>query len=380
MAAGRARTQVAADVKVELVLRLLGGETLGEVSRETGRPRRQLSVWRRRFLAGGEAYLNGRPDDAELDALRSAQSELSSRVAELEAENAMLQRRVALLSADPRDAPPHPYSSDRYAWASEAPGVRPLYLPEWGTYVLVRERRDGALQATGIRPICPLEPTCDVQAGLEALQRAGIAAVSLVTDPMWSPEPAALRDAFRVCRELREHYFVDREAPVHYHKRHRNRLNQARRVCVVEQVELVEQLARWHELYAQNVSRRQISQPFTRTYFDRIATLPDLRTVAVLVDGEIVAMTLWLRHRDTLYLHDGAASTTGFELSATYAAVAHVIENEPDCRYILLGGAASLGEDPLEGLAMFRRGFSNGSARSYLCSTTLSRAASAQAA
>jgi transposase-like protein len=367
----RAGSQCETSVKVELVLRLLGGETLTALASETGRPRKQLSAWRQRFLAGGEAYLDGRPDRRAVDALERARTELSERVAQLEAENTMLARRTALLHADRSRDLPHPYCSAAHARALEEPGVQPLHVPEWGTYVLVREGRGRTRHATGVRPIAPLDPGCDARAGLEALARAGIASVSLIADPMWCPDLAVLQGAFDVCRPFREHYFVDREAEVHYHKKHRNRLNQARRACSVEEVGLAEHLARWHELYAENVANRQIPQPFARTYFERIATLPSLRTIAVRAGGEVVALTLWIRHRDTRYLHEAATSATGFELSAGYAALAHVIENETECRYVLLGGSAGFRDERLEGLAMFRRGFSNGSAPSYLCSATL---------
>jgi Acetyltransferase (GNAT) domain len=371
MTSGRGRTQLPADVKVELVLRLLGGETLADVARDSGRPKRQLSAWRRRFIAGGQEYLDGGPERPEVEALQRAHDEQSARVAELEVENALLARQVRYLHPDARPGFPHAYCSAPYARAFEEPGVRPLHVPEWGAYVLVREGPGGTQQAIGIRPISPLEPGCDVRAGLETLRQAGIASVSLVAEPLWSPEPSVLRQAFRICRPFREHYFVDLRAEIHYHKRHRNRLNQALRVCTVEEVRLDEHLERWHELYAHQVANRQNLQPFTRAYFERIATLPSMQTIAVLAHGEIVAMTLWIRHADTLYLHDGAANATGFDLSATYAAVAHAIDTEQECRYILLGGSAGLHDDPLEGLAMFRRGFSNGSVSSHLCSARL---------
>jgi hypothetical protein len=61
----------------------------------------------------------------------------------------------------------------------------------------------------------------------------------------------------------------------------------------------------------------------------------------------------------------------GFEISAAYAAFAHAIENATECRYVLLGGSAGLSDDRLDGLAVFKRGFANASALSYLCSATL---------
>jgi transposase len=368
------RSQCPTSVKVELVFRLLGGETLAELARETGRPKRQLSVWRQRFLAGGEAYLDGRTDQREHETLRGAGAELSAKVAELEAENRMLARRLALLSGDhSRRTAPHLFCSESYSRALEEPGMRPLYVEGWDAHVLVREGHAGAPQAVGVRPLGALDPNCDLRAGLDALQRAGIATISLITDPMWCPELLVLREAFDRCRVFREHYLVDREAEVKIRKRHRNRINQARRVGEVREISLAEHLDRWLELYQLNVANRQIPQPFSQVYFERLACISGLRTIAVFVADDIVNMTLWFRHKDTFYFHDGASSVMGFETSAAYAAFAHVIEEAADCRYVLLGGSAGFRDERLDGLAVFKRGFSNASAVSHLCSASLNK-------
>lgn len=367
-------SQCPTSVKVELVLRLLGGETLAELARETERPRRQLSVWRRRFLAGGEAYLDGHTDHHELEVLREAGAELSAKAVELETENRMLARRVALLSGShSRQAVPHLYCSESYSCALEEAGVRPLRVEGWDTYVLVRVGQGGMHNAIGVRPHGALDPNCVPRAGLDALRQAGIASISLVTDPMWCPELPVLQEAFDSCRAFREHYLVDREAEVQFRKRHRNRINQARRVGEVREISLVEHLERWLELYQLNIDNRQIPQPFSRLYFERLACIASLRTIAVFVADEIVNMTLWFRHDDTFYFHDGASSETGFEMSAAYAAFAHAIEKAADCRYVLLGGSAGFRDERLDGLAVFKRGFSNASVVSYLCSANLSK-------
>jgi hypothetical protein len=84
-------------------------------------------------------------------------------------------------------------------------------------------------------------------------------------------------------------------------------------------------------------------------------------------------MTLWVECDDILYYHDGASSEVGFETSASYAAFAHVIENLTGWRYLVLGGSAGLGDQPQDGLVVFKRGFANASATSYLCRATLNR-------
>jgi hypothetical protein len=359
------------DEKVELVLRLLRGETLAELSRETGRPRKQLSAWRRRFLVGGETALAGGREQPDPEALRDAQAKLTARLRVRETESRLLARRVALLGDRSRRGNTHLYCSAPYAHALEEPGTESLYVAAWDTHVLVRNGEVGVRQAQGVRPYLSLDPGADPQAGLEELREAGIASFSAITDPMWSPEAAPLQRAFDICHPFTEHHLIDCEGESQMRKRHRNRINQARRVCEVREVSLADHLDRWLELYGGNVEKRQIPQPYTDAYFERLASIEGLRTLAVFAGGEIVAMNLWVTHQDTLYFHEGASSVIGRELYAAYAAYAHAIETAVDCRFVLLGPRGGLRDDPSDGVAAFKRGFANGAVVSYLCSVSL---------
>lgn len=364
--------ETSAERKVDLVLRLLGGESISALSRETGRPRKQLSVWRRRFLEGGEAYLGTRHRPGEIEALRSARDDLSRQLGELEAQNQMLSRRVAVLDGG-RDFS-HPYCSAPYARALEEPDAHAFEVPEWGTHVLVREGPGGKRLGVGVRPFASLAPGCDLRGGLEHLREAGVTSVSLVSDPLWGPEQPELKEAFDICRRFKEIYLVDKAAErVRIGKRHRNRIKHARSRAEVRDIELGDHLDRWLELYRRNVANRKIPQPFTDSYFEQLAEFPELHTNAVLVDGEIATITMWIPYEDTLYFHDAASSAEGHAAAASYVAFAHIVENFDACRYIFLGGAADFFDDPLDGLARFKRGFANSSHVSYLCSAILTR-------
>lgn len=360
------------DEKVNLVLRLLGGESISALSRETKRPRKQLSVWRRRFLEGGETYLGTRHKPGELEALRSVRDELSQRVESLEGENQMLSRRLSVLDGNRSFS--HPYCSAAYAQALEEDGAHAFEVPGWGTHVLVREGPGGKRLAVGVRPFASLHPACDLQAGLDQLREAGITSVSLVTDPLWGPEHGELKQAFDISRHFKEIYLVDKESErTRIGKRHRNRIKHARSKAEVREIELRDHLERWLELYRRNVANRKIPQPFTDEYFEQLAEFPELQTFAVLVDGEIATIAMWIPYEDTLYFHDAASSAEGHAAGASYVAFAHIVENVDECRYVFLGGAADFFDDPLDGLARFKRGFANGSNVSYLCSSILTR-------
>jgi transposase len=74
--------------KEQLVLRLLRGESLDLLARETGQPAGRIASWREEFLAAGREGLKSRPLPAEERALQDAQrkiGELSMQVDILEA-------------------------------------------------------------------------------------------------------------------------------------------------------------------------------------------------------------------------------------------------------------------------------------------------------
>ena len=70
---GRRETRWSARRKEEVVLRLLRGESLDLLARETGQPAGVISRWREEFLAAGREGLKARPRPAEERELSPAQ-------------------------------------------------------------------------------------------------------------------------------------------------------------------------------------------------------------------------------------------------------------------------------------------------------------------
>jgi hypothetical protein len=359
-------------VKVQLVLRLLGGETIEDLARETGRSKHQLRVWLDRFLAGGEAHLesSSQGNRSKESAAHQEGQPAGGAVGTGEACRGLADVLKGRDLSDIRSIEAHPYCSPDYLRATEEPGLESRHLPAWDAYVLIRRGRMGVHQATGVRPVASLKPTCDLHGGLNALRETDVASVALVTDPMWCPDVAVLQRSFDVCRPLGDYYVVDRESTVRFGKRHRNRINRARSVSHIESISLSDHMGQWLELYQRNVEARRISHPCSPRFFERLATMPWLSTVVARVDEEIVSITLWIRHSDTLYFHESASSQEGYEVSSTYAIFADVIENTA-CRYVALGGSPSLRQNSLDGVGMFKRGFSNCCLHSYLCQVSL---------
>jgi transposase len=99
------RRRMSARRKQEAALRLLRGEDLELVSRELGVTAAELSGWRDRFLAGGEASLKCRPGDArdaEIDRLQAKVGELTMTTELLEAKIERLEAVRPLARRRPR--------------------------------------------------------------------------------------------------------------------------------------------------------------------------------------------------------------------------------------------------------------------------------------
>ena len=81
--------------KQEVVLRLLRGEGLDTLSRETGQPASVLSRWREEFLEGGMTALKRRTDDPKVNALEKELRRAKRLVGEPMMDKELLEMRIA---------------------------------------------------------------------------------------------------------------------------------------------------------------------------------------------------------------------------------------------------------------------------------------------
>jgi transposase len=89
--AGRRETRWSAQRKEEVVLRLLRGESLDLLARETGQPAGRISAWREDFLAAGREGLKARPRAAEDRELAEAQRKIGELAMDLDITRALLE-------------------------------------------------------------------------------------------------------------------------------------------------------------------------------------------------------------------------------------------------------------------------------------------------
>src|SRR3954454_24584260 len=84
--------------KQEVVLRLLRGESLEALARETGQPAGTISAWREAFLEAGQEGLKSRPRPVEERQLADAQR----KIGELALDNDILRALVEEMGRRPR--------------------------------------------------------------------------------------------------------------------------------------------------------------------------------------------------------------------------------------------------------------------------------------
>jgi transposase-like protein len=76
--------------KQEAVMRLLRGESLDRVARESGQPVGRLSAWREEFIAAGQEGLKSRPAPVEDVVLRDAQRKIGEQAMEIDILRALI--------------------------------------------------------------------------------------------------------------------------------------------------------------------------------------------------------------------------------------------------------------------------------------------------
>lgn len=267
----------------------------------------------------------------------------------------------------------HPYATRAYAEIVAGPEEAVFEVPEWGQWVICRPIGAGAgTDAAGCYPVAAFPKRSDLSGGLARLEAHGCVSAVLVADPTLCPQAHDLSAAFDVCRPFKSHFLLDRRAGTgRYSKHHRYELRRAR--ADVRRIDLRDHMPEWIALYAELVMRRQIAGPaaFSEAAFHALARLEGLVAFGAFAGGALIACHLWVRHGVRVHSHLSAANDAGRGCGATYLLYDAAIRFFEDAETIDFGGTAGLVDDPNDGLARFKRGFSNASRPAFLCGKIL---------
>ena len=271
------------------------------------------------------------------------------------------------------------YSSRRYAQSLGDFG-EPRLLPRSRGWLLIRTiPGSGERDAMGCYPLFACASWQELEADLLDLVNE-VVSVVLVPDPLGDYSPPMLQRIFRdVCAPFKEHFIVDLEVPreTAVSKHHRYYARRALREVEVEVSEApLEFLEEWTDLYANLVSRHGFGgiRAFSRQAFAEQLASPGIVMFRARHRGETVAAHLWFTHGLVATSHLAASSPEGYELSASYALHwAAIGFFAGRVRWLNLGGAAGVRDDPADGLRRFKKGWATGSRTAYLCGRILDR-------
>jgi hypothetical protein len=268
----------------------------------------------------------------------------------------------------------HPYSTDNYANALRHWGEA-FSVPEWGCHVIVRDAGDGA-DAFGTYPIAAMAADADVAGGLERLRRSGLIAVTLVMDEFHRPSLAELKEHFSVVRPYKTHYIRRNALPFAYGRHHRYEVARARRKVAVRQFDLADHFPEWLALYDNLVQRHGLAgvHDFPLSHFAALQKLPGTTTIGAWLDGALVSAHIWVSDGQKVHSHLAASSGEGYTAGAAYAVYDASIRHFARSELLNFGGGAGTGNAPDDGLAIFKRDFSNESASAYICGAILDNA------
>jgi hypothetical protein len=267
----------------------------------------------------------------------------------------------------------HPYSSLSYPSTLSHIGW-PFDVPEWGAPVIAREIPSGGIDVVGTYPITVFKEDADVAGGIARLKAAGFVSATLVCDDFHRPDHM---QGFDVVREFKSHFLHrgpgNSFAGGYYpHQEHRRKIRRAKRDVVCREIDLKTHLNEWIALYDTLVRRHILEgvHAFPRESFKALAEIEGITAVGGFSGDEMVCCNIWAVHEGRAHSHLVASNEKGYELRAAYAVTDFSIRHFADCDIINLGGSAGDG-DKEDGLAQFKRGFSNATAPAWLCGAVL---------
>lgn len=267
----------------------------------------------------------------------------------------------------------HPFASLSYARAF-GPTSEPFDIAPWGAPVLARtipssDRRD----ALNCYPFLPFPQGAELEDGLACLHEQGFVSVVLVTDPLRQPAEDRLVATFTSCRPFKTHYVFDRRLGIDKSGRRWREVNASREALDIREISYASHVDAFIGLYGNLVDTHQIvgTTSFSPAFFRALAGIEGFRAIGAFLEGQLVSMMLFVRFEDTAYAFLAGTSAEGRRHSAHYGLYGFAIERFDDVRFVNLGGAPGLVDDPRHGIAHVKRKLTNVVMQSYLCGAIL---------
>lgn len=256
----------------------------------------------------------------------------------------------------------------------------PRELPRCGGWILVRPIPGTPYKdAMGCYPLFACRDWRKLHEDMEQIG-SDLVSLALVPDPLLGVDPGYLEQHFDLVKPFKTHYMVDLSQPLEKFvgKTHRKNACKALKAMDVEICsQPIQYLDDWVRLYDNLIKKHDIKgiNAFSPRCFEAQLNMPGMTAFIGRMEGEIVGATLVLRRDQVAYFHLSAYTLEGYKIRASYGThwKALVCGYEQGIRYFNLGGIAGTKEDPKNGLAEFKRGWSNDQRIVYFCGRVFDR-------
>ena len=251
----------------------------------------------------------------------------------------------------------------------------PFLLPHSGGWLLKRFINGTALvDGMGCYPLFCCSDWHALPQDIKSLQ-GELVSIVLVADPFGEYTPEQLASCFDVVTPFKDHFVIETGRPLEAFitKSHRGHAQRALREVSVERCENpLEFMDDWQRLFAILAERHSIQglRYFSRATLERQLSIPGSVVFRAVADRQTIGIDWWYVQGDCAQGHLAAYSPRGYELRASYATKWRVIEYFSDkVKWINLGAAATGSSS--NGLSDFKRGWSTGTKRAWLCGSVL---------
>lgn len=139
----------------------------------------------------------------------------------------------------------------------------------------------------------------------------------------------------------------------------------------------------WYGLYQNLVSRHNIEgiRAFSENSFKSQVSIPGMHFIRAFHEDRLVGGSLYLEDDNAVYFHLSAFYDEGYELDAAYAVKWTALQYfASKVRWMNLGGSTTTAAGQFSGLDIFKKGWSNETAKSIFCGKILNPAIYAEIA
>jgi len=266
------------------------------------------------------------------------------------------------------------YLSSEYAHALSHVGV-PIELVNSGAWLLDRPIPNTSHHdLTSPYPFLCCQRWSSLADDIPKFQHDFVSLV-VVTSPFHGPSLSDL-STFDFSRPYKDHFvtYLDRPCVSSHHTRDATK--------ALKQVE-VEVCAKptawtrdWTNLYDNLIARHNIQgvTKFSYASLERQLAVPGAVLIRTSKENRTTCMLLWYVQDNVAYYHLGASSDEGYQLQSSYAAFwASIAFFRGQVEALSLGAGAGAECDGSDGLSRFKKGWSNGTLKTYLCGKVLNQ-------